>query len=216
MLEYISQLAGILGVGLQGYEFIDKIIKNKEVSSAVKLLYIMQTPTQAWKEIHLQYCVLRVSTDKIYSATHTSNGNAKKSVSASELQKVFQDPILYKAVSNLRKDLVVSVNNIGLSFVGADIDKSIQRVDNEKIRFALEKIHDSQKRALEVHEHVCNFFGRVEEFIDNPKWDDSNAGYILGARKIYKMECSSMIDYTDMIIMKLLDIYEVAFSALHS
>lgn len=73
-----------------------------------------------------------------------------------------------------------------MSFCGNDIISKINKVNNEKIRFALEEIRDSKDRAMVVHTDACKFFDDISKFVDNKTWNDSDVGYILNARKLYK------------------------------
>lgn len=216
MLSYLSTVADLLAVGMQGYEFIDKLVKDPRGSDSLKLLYIMQTPTLSWKKIHVAYSGLIPSMRKIYNATHNKNGSAKRNIVPSSLQTVFQDTVLYKSVFDLEPSLKVSMENISLSFSGTDIKKKIDSVTDDKIRMALANINSTKSQAEKVHKDVCEFFGHISTFIDKPVWDDNDVSYILNARKIYKMEAESMLDYTDQIIIGLLEIYEVAFMVMKS
>ena len=96
-LNTISTVAQILGVSLQSIEYINKRWKISE-DNPLRLLCIMYGPTYSWKSVHLQYCTLAPSMDKVYSATNNTNGLPKKYVQPSIVQAVFQDVNMYRAV----------------------------------------------------------------------------------------------------------------------
>lgn len=213
-MQWIGTVASLLGVGMQAYDFIDRNWNSKHGTDPLKLLCIMHAPTEAWKKIHLEYTQLSKSMQKIYNDTHNKNGTLIQVVDPSILQRTFQESSLYDAVRNFEPRLAVSMENITLSFQGANIDRKINSVDNEKVKLALKNIYNSKSNVETIHKKICTLFRNVSSFIDEPEWTDNNVSIITRARSLYKLECNTVIDYTDAIIMGMLDIYEVAINAM--
>lgn len=214
-LKTFSAVAQILGVSLQSIDFINKRWKIDD-DNPLRLLCIMYSPMFSWKSIHLYYCTLTPSMDKLLNATNNGNGLPKRSIQPCTLQAVFQDVNLYRAVFHLKDNLETALNEIDLSFRGQDISRRINEIDEEKIRVALGKINDQKNNVIAAHKRICEFFRKVSEFIDKQRWDDNDAAFILSNRRIYKDDCKSIVDSTDIVIMELLNIYDVAFNALRS
>lgn len=214
-LKIISTVAQILGVSLQSIDFINKRWKIDD-DNPLRLLCIMYSPMFSWKSIHLHYCTLTPSMDKLLNVTNNGNGLPKKSVQPSTLQTVFQDANLYRAVLNIKDNLETAFNEINLSFRGQDISRKINEINEEKIRVALRRINDQKNNVIAAHKRICDFFLKVSDFIDKQRWDDTDAAFILSHRRIYKDDCKSIVDSTDIVIMELLNIYDVAFNALGS
>ena len=213
-LESIAAIAKILGVGMQGHEFVKGLISKKSESDALGLLSIMYKPTHAWKTIHLEYCTLRESMKKLYTETHNSNGLAKRNINPNSIQEVFQEAALYRLVLHLEKDLKSPIEYINESFKPEDVGEQLSKIEEVKILTSLEKIGNVKDQVIRTHEEVCNFFSKVSVIIDKQRWDDTDIAMVMGARRLFKMECDTMIDYTDNAVMGMLDIYEFAFEIL--
>lgn len=215
VLQWISTVADVLGVTMDGITFVDRIVKNgKENGDPLKLLCIMREPTAAWKRVHLDYCALRPSLERVSNCIHNGKGVIKTKVNAHELQIAFQDKGLYRAVLDHERKLSVSMAHIELSFKAPDVIKKINAIDNERIRTALEQIKSEKEQVEQLHKSMCSFFRNVSNIIDKPRWDDSDVSLIIEGRRIYTNDCVAVVDSTDVIVMKLLEIYEVAFNAL--
>lgn len=213
-LNSVAAIAKILGVGMQAYDFINKLGRKQNESDAISLLCIMYEPTYAWKSVHLEYCALRHSMKKIYAETHNTNGIAKRVINAQRIQTVFQEPNLYRSVFHLENDLRVPMEHIDLSFSPRDFNEQMSKIEDVKIRSALQRIKNTKNEVVNTHKEVCEFFKNIKDIIDKQRWDDNDVAIVTGARRIYKSEYEAMIDYTDSAVMGMLDIYEVAFEAL--
>lgn len=217
VLDWIGVVAEIFGVAMDSVLFVEHFItrRNKNmVSDPLKLLYLMKGPTSVWKQVHLQYSVIRPSFEKLNRFMHDKEGIPKKKIDTKKIQTIFCDPTFADAVYKHELKLEESMRIISRSFSNADIEEKLSSISNEGIRNALITIYEYKREIERIHIDVCDFFKLVRVLLMKIRWNDDDISVIKKYSKIYTNDCNAIIDYTDIVVMKVLEIYEFALNAL--